>query len=596
MKILKKLSLLVAMFFCITFLDVKAIVISGSFPTSLSTISEGALLEYHPTWFHYKYNDNYAIICTEINNINIPIGRTCTINDDWNSAIRAGVAAIIESANLPAGNANNSTDRENYYYLQTTINRFLYNKLGHNINEVNNNYINNSFLTAANTAFDNYSAAFNVTLNRTNIILTESGNYYISPTITVSASNLSSYTVTGSGDLEVYDKTGNNFKVRVAKSKVESGSIGPFTITVVGKKEYYQARNYNCGTNNQTVTPNITKLYSMDSTTTTTASVSTGSISVTKKDKNGANLAGAVLQLYKGNNLIQEWTSTTSSKVISNLVVDDDYKIIEVTAPAGYIKSSNIENITITKDNTTNVNITNKSIEVTINKVDTKAEGKLISNGTTKFKLYYMNGNEEISINISTVNGTVKVTDSSTFKLIAGKTYYLKELEAPLGYTINSEVLSFVMLANDTQKVDFGNFTTKLIINKYIKDTTTRLKEANISVCRYNDETDLYDICNNYSTDENALIINSLPIGKYQIKEESAPDGYILDNNVYEIEITEEDNEHTIDIYNDIIIVPTPEPIPKTGINIWILIITSLILISGGSLLYFNNKKRLKRP
>lgn len=588
MKLVRNLLIILVIILLGGIIEPKAVTVTN-FPGTLSTVQEGAILDqYHATWFHYKYNDDYAIICTEINNENTPVGHSCSINNDWTTATRVGVAAIIEAANLPAGNGSSDTAKRNYYYAQTTINRFLYNVTGDSINEVNINYIDNNFLTAANEAVARYNTTFNISLAVSSTALTSNGTYFISPIITVNGSHINSYNPSVGGGAEIYERSGNTFRIRILKSTVNNNDISSVNLSVTADKKYTIARNYYCGSSVQKVTPNAVKDEFVEATATRIFSIPTGDLEITKKDESGANLAGAVLRLYKGNDLIDEWTTTTSSRLFEDLVIGEDYKIVEVSAPEGYIKSNDINNITITTNNKTAVNVTNKSIEITINKVDTKNGSQLITTGTAQFKLYYMNGDQEVSKTISTTNGTIKVTNSADFKLIAGKTYYLQELSAPAGYTINTEVLSFVILANDTQVINFGNFATKLIINKYIKDTTTRLKDAKIRVCRYNDDTELYDICNVYITDLNALIINSLPLAKYKIKEIEAPTGYLLDETEYDIEITEDDNEQTINIYNEEVI----EEIPKTGASIWILIGSSILLISIGSILYIKNKKK----
>ena len=96
---------------------------------------------------------------------------------------------------------------------------------------------------------------------------------------------------------------------------------------------------------------------------------------------------------------------------------------------------------------------------------------------------------------------------------------------------------------------------TEIEITKIDKDTKSILPkgEASLDGAIYS----LYDENNNLVKDleiiNNQSIISNIPLGKYYLKEKTPGIGYLLDNNIYEINITKENSKQEVIVENKVI-------------------------------------------
>lgn len=96
---------------------------------------------------------------------------------------------------------------------------------------------------------------------------------------------------------------------------------------------------------------------------------------------------------------------------------------------------------------------------------------------------------------------------------------------------------------------------TEIEITKIDKDTKSIIPkgEAKLDGAIYS----LYDENNNLIKEleivNNQAIIDSIPLGKYYLKEKTPGIGYLLDNNTYEIEITKDNSKHQVIVENKVI-------------------------------------------
>lgn len=195
-----------------------------------------------------------------------------------------------------------------------------------------------------------------------------------------------------------------------------------------------------------------------------------GSAELTKIDdvdglevENPIVLEGAEFELYQasedGNIKIGETLTTDKDgKIIATDLVEGDYYFVEITPPKGYkiVRDENGEPVhytfSIGPDDPNsriyaNAQLTagNTQTKVYIRKVD--ADGKLLSGA----KMAVIDPDTKQIVEQWTTDGTVK---EITGKLIAGKTYYLSELEAPKGYLIGADVEFTVATDVDTTEVE----------------------------------------------------------------------------------------------------------------------------------------------
>ena len=156
--------------------------------------------------------------------------------------------------------------------------------------------------------------------------------------------------------------------------------------------------------------------------------------SITKTDISGdKEISGAEMKLFDHDgNIIDEWTSTEAAhEIVGKLIAGDKYTLHEESAPDGYViaaditftisETGEIDAITM-KDDTTKVRISKCDITTdeelpgaTLQIID--ENGEVVEEWVSTSKPYYVEG-----------------------KLIAGKTYTLREITAPDGYEVANDI------------------------------------------------------------------------------------------------------------------------------------------------------------
>lgn len=503
----------------------------SKFPSTLSTISEGESLGSMSTaFFHHKYNDKYSVFCTQFR-MNSPAGKSCKIITDnqWGVPTQAAIAAIIDYTRGTTGGGSKVSDMNKYYYGELAINQFLWEQNGKDPNS--NQYVGNigtssevqKLVKIAGKARDKAKATFNVTLSPANPTLTKSGNYYVSNTITVKDSGgyLDSYTVslTGTSGAEVFDKSGNTFKVRIPVSKVTTGASTSITVNVTGKKSYTVAAKYDCGSNVQNVTPSYTVVENKTDSASVKMSLARTKITIQKVDSNGNKIAGAVLNLKNADGSYnKDFTSTTSPIVIEDLAYGT-YTLSEKSAPAGYIKSNETKTLTLSASSlSVTGTITNNKTGFTISKRASNSSGEIAG----------------ALLQITDSSGAVKEkwTTTTTKKVLSGYavgTYYLEELQAPAGYKRFTGKIKFTIGNDGKITTDSGSDTEVVLINdpsqfKVSKRSIDIEGEIAGAVLRIVDSNGKE--ITRWTTTTNKKSISMLPAGTYYLEELQAPSGY----------------------------------------------------------------------
>lgn len=227
--------------------------------------------------------------------------------------------------------------------------------------------------------------------------------------------------------------------------------------------------------------------------------------------------------------------------------------------------------------------VTNKYKKATINVVkidkysdDKKAHGDASLEGA-QFQLYA----EAACTNKATVydkNGTAKTAGIYTIKdgklttdyLRSGGTYYLKEIKAPVGYTLNKDILQITVDASgvtaeytsDLATEQYGDFPIlgKVEIIKYDSDGKTGPlhPEANATFQVYLTRKKSYDACDKYEralikTDEKGYgISGDLYYGDYTIHQvdSGSVDAILVDD--FDVEIREDKVTKTYPMNNEL--------------------------------------------
>lgn len=253
---------------------------------------------------------------------------------------------------------------------------------------------------------------------------------------------------------------------------------------------------------------------------------------ITKVDKDtGKALPGVKFQFFGSDKISFEKTTDQNGQIdLSGLSVGE-YTFIELEAPNGYEKSTNIYKVNILPNGTLagDIRVENSLIkyDFTLTKVSTKNE-RLYG---AKFEIRDSKDNL-VKIIETDSNGLAVLKD------LAPDTYSIKELEAPKGF-IKSDKTYKVTIDKD------GMVTGDTVITN--EDTFVELTKENEKGEKLADaEFEIKDINNKLlakaKTDRDGKItIRRLPSGnKYYIKEIKAPKGYLLDSKDYEIEISED--------------------------------------------------------
>ena len=150
------------------------------------------------------------------------------------------------------------------------------------------------------------------------------------------------------------------------------------------------------------------------------------SINILKVDNDGNPLAGAELEVYKDGVLIDSWMTTTEPHALSGLKVGDTIRVVEKTAPEGYVKAKD-KIITITSENMVismvDIRVSHEKYDADGNKLSgaqfnciDKLTGQVVDSWTSTADIYYIKNLE------------------------AGKTYIIKEVNAPVGYVKSADV------------------------------------------------------------------------------------------------------------------------------------------------------------
>lgn len=165
--------------------------------------------------------------------------------------------------------------------------------------------------------------------------------------------------------------------------------------------------------------------------------------------------------------------------------------------------------------------------------------------------------------------------------------YYLIEEQAPSGYILNNEKYYFE-ITEDGQVIELE------IENDKITGTVKLLKTDETGNPLSGVKFALYDIndqlVGEYTTDENGYIKFDINVGGYYLKEIETLDGYILNDQRYNFEISDQDQVIEITVTNNREI-----EVPKTSTSDnMIYIISGLLIIFGVGVSAYAFKKKQK--
>jgi len=290
------------------------------------------------------------------------------------------------------------------------------------------------------------------------------------------------------------------------------------------------------------------------------ASGTLGSITLDKVDSsnNDIKLQGATFQIIDSfGNILSEKTTNSEGRIVFDKLKFRTYTIKEVSAPEGYILNQAPLSVTI---NSSNKDITrkieNSGINGTIQLRKIDAQTKEPIEGA-KFELFKTN---ETPTGITSLSGSDGLV---VFENIPYGSYIIKEI-APANYYKNQNLELKATISQDNSVIFAGpsenqeslyNFenvinTGNLRITKIDKDNNqVKLKDAVFRLFRIVGEEEI--LVSEKTTDTNGMATwEDLRYGNYVAREISAPQGYYLNTQKLEFELSDEtiQNSNTLDL------------------------------------------------
>ncbi len=362
-----------------------------------------------------------------------------------------------------------------------------------------------------------------------------------------------------------------------------------------------------------------------------------------KTDMKEKEISGATLSIIdKNGNVVETWTSSGEGHIIRGLSVGETYILKEEFAPYGYLRAKEIEftvisdevqEIIMKDDVPTGVIIINKDGEILddIKVLDSHwydfIYKKKSLSGVT-FEVY----NAKTNILVDTII-TDKLGIASLDNLELGD-YYLIETKTNEGFILNSEPIkvSIDYINQDTPVItanlSLSNERQKISVSVIKKDSETDKTLAGAVISLYSAEDILSDsgkVLIKKQTkiaqvvtgeDGTAAFTVDLPLGSYVIREDTAPDGYMISEQEYFIDASFNEKVEIQEYFFEFLNAPEEEPVedieepdvpsgPETGdktpFNLWII----LLIASFGVLFYIcrergknkykKNKKKKER-
>ena len=273
-------------------------------------------------------------------------------------------------------------------------------------------------------------------------------------------------------------------------------------------------------------TTNIT-ITSNDLNKTKTITNSQAEVSIRKIDSVSKQVvSGAVLKIVNSaNQTVKTITTTNDYTKITGLSLGT-YKVVEVTAPDGYIVNSKAKEFTLSSTNPkVTLDYADQQNETIIVKKDAKTNTILA--GAT-LKVINKDTSEVIDTFVTTTTGhSIKGLKAGTYKVI--------EEAAPSGYTKSDATVEFTISNNQTevQTVTFYNSTNQISITKVDADTNEVLANAKFNILNSNNQ-----IVKTFTTTKEAYLLDKLAVGKYYLEEIASPSGYVLNKEKVAFEVT----------------------------------------------------------
>lgn len=279
-----------------------------------------------------------------------------------------------------------------------------------------------------------------------------------------------------------------------------------------------------------------------------------GRIRLIKQSEDGKLLPGAVFGVYRAdtNEKVDELATGSDGAAVSAAlpVLEQGYYLLEQTAPAGYVLSTEKTAVAVKEGETAEITLTNKAVEKPTPPVPESKPGKL---------LIVKKAEKTGTLLKGAVFGVFRASDDkrmdeittdrygeATLELAADE-YYLRELDAPAGFKLDSGRIAFRIKSDEirevtvTNKQEASTAGSLLVIKK--SENGKPLSGAVFGVYDAATREKLEEI----ATDRYGEAVLELEAGGYFLRELKAPAGYALSEDKVDFKIkTGETKEITL--------------------------------------------------
>lgn len=236
-------------------------------------------------------------------------------------------------------------------------------------------------------------------------------------------------------------------------------------------------------------------------------------VMVEKLDADGNFVSDAKLQILdSAGNVVDEWTTDDKPHAVCDLLIGESYTLHEAETPEGYVTAQDIPFTVAETSATQTVTMTN--MQVFVSKVDVNGMG------LSGAKMQILDANDKV-VHEWTTDGKVYAVSG----LIAGERYVLHEAEAPAGYVRAADI--HFTVENDEKNQSYTVVDKQVFVEKLDADGNFVIG-AKLQVL--DSEGTVVD---EWESSNAAHAISNLLIGQdYTLHEASAPDGYVLANDI----------------------------------------------------------------